>query len=186
MKILIGQTELEVLNCYAFRHGNGKLVLNLELLQEVMDATSLYNLIKNNTEDIVCTYDDGTQKIFSGFRYSTNLTMTSKTDDTGVIMQIYKAEVECVSEQEFQNGILKQQIAELNQSIAQQTEVINTQAETIHAQTQAINNQAMSITLMEDVMLEQLMAEDIMTDDDTAEETIVTKETLVMEESEVA
>ena len=172
MKILIGQTELEVLDCYTFRFKNGRLVLNLKLLQEVVEISVLRTLIDKNKEDIICTHNDGTKKLFSGFSYSASYTITNEENEDGTTTPVYKVEVECTSEQEFQNGLLKQKIAELNQSIAQQNEVINTQS-------QVINNQAMSITLMEDVMLEQLMAEDIVGMDDT-------EESIVAEESEVA
>ena len=151
MKILVGNKELEVLNCYAYRHTNGKLELNIKVLQSLITHDDFKKLLKENTDDVVCVNDDGRTQTFSGFHYSLKLTDTSENNGDGTFRDIYEATMECVSEAEFQNGILKQQIAELNKSVQNQNEVIN-------AQNEVINNQASNIALMEEVMLEQLMA----------------------------
>ena len=113
MKILIGSTELEVTSCSPLRHNNGKIELVVEIPAAGNNEADLRALFKNNTEDILKYADDGTAVVetLSGFRYSVNTAYNENKD----AFLIY---AEGVSEAEFQNGRLRQQIADQNKTIA--------------------------------------------------------------------
>ena len=109
MKILIGQTELEVNNCYSYRYQNGKVVLKIEVDQETIGHDELKALLKNNTEDIVRLADDGTvAETYSGFYFTVSILDKDN---------IYECEVECVS-------VAERKIADQNRIIAEQNATI--------------------------------------------------------------
>lgn len=135
MRITVGERELVVKNCYAYRYQNGKLVLKIEVNQSEIAHDELKTLIKDNTDDIICEKEDGTKEIFSGFRYT--LSILDK-DDT------YTVEVECISEAE-------RKIADLQHRVEEQAVVIQEQSETIEAQAGVIEE-------LNDTLLELIMA----------------------------
>ena len=118
MKILIGTTELEVINCYAYRYQNGKLVLKIELDQTVIAHDELKTLLKENTGDFVkiteksvVTEVEGSDPIttvtemketYSGFSYT--LSITDKEEK-------YFVELECISETERKLGDVQNELA---------------------------------------------------------------------------
>lgn len=114
MKIIINSTELAVLNCYAYRYQNGKLVLKIEISQTEIGHDNLKVLLKENTEGITVVRDDGTAETFSGFHYQVRITDMALEDGT----EIYACEIENVSENEYQIGILQQTLAVQNTVIA--------------------------------------------------------------------
>ena len=114
MKILVGTTELTVTNCYAYRYPNGKLVLKIETPQENISHDDLKTLLKNNTEDIILTRDDGKTETFTGFHYQVKI--ADEVNAEGV--EIHSCEVECQSENDFQIGILQRTVEEQKASQA--------------------------------------------------------------------
>ena len=108
MKLLIASTELTVTNCYAYRYPNGKLVLKIETPQENISHDDLKTLLKNNTEDITLTRDDGKTETFTGFHYQVKI--ADEVNAEGV--EIHSCEVECQSENDFQIGILQRTVEE--------------------------------------------------------------------------
>ena len=114
MKLLISSTELTVTNCYAYRYPNGKLVLKIETPQENISHDDLKTLLKNNTEDITLTRDDGKTETFTGFHYQVKI--ADEVNAEGV--EIHSCEVECQSENDFQIGILQRTVEEQKASQA--------------------------------------------------------------------
>lgn len=139
MKILVGATELEVNSCSPFRQNNGKIELKVNLPATGINEADLRALFKNNTEDILRYADDGITVVetLSGFRFTVNSAYDEKTDSITIF-------AEGVSEAEFQNGRLRQQIAELKATNAAQNETIEAQTE--------------EIIILNDTLLELLMA----------------------------
>lgn len=132
MKILIGTTELEVKECAPLRKPNGEVTLRITADKSRIGFDDFVTLLKENTADIQKLDDSGAViDIYSGFHYSVKMSYDSAKET-------YTAEVVCQSEAEFQNGILKKQIAEQNILIealqntieAQNTELLNTQLAT--------------------------------------------------------
>ena len=126
MKVLIGTQELLVRNHYAQRFPNGRLVLKMEIPEDEISYSDLKALIKGNTDDIVATNDDGTEHTYSGFGYTVQIT----DKDDGYLY----CELECVSEAEYQIGLLKAKVREqdtiiTNQAIAFQNKVQRLQEE---------------------------------------------------------
>ena len=114
MILLIASTELTVTNCYAYRYPNGKLVLKIETPQENIGHDDLKTLLKNNTEDITLTRDDGKTETFTGFHYQVKI--ADEVNAEGV--EIHSCEVECQSENDFQIGILQRTVEEQKSSQA--------------------------------------------------------------------
>lgn len=139
MKVLINLSELTVLNCYAYRYSNGKLVLRIEIPQSDISHDDLKTLLKENAGDIIAIKDDGTTETFTGFHYQVRIS----DSETPEGVEIHSCEIECVSENEFQIGILQR-------TVAQQNAVIESQNQTINAQ-------ASEIALLNDTLLEVLM-----------------------------
>lgn len=172
MKLFVGTRELIVTNCYPYRYNNGKLVLKMDVAQENIRQDELKALLKDNTDDIICIKENGKQEIYSGFYRTLSITDTEKEilDSNGEVIgthEIYFVEIECISEATFQNGRLRQKIADQNAIIANLEQRVTVQNE-------VINSQSESITLMEDVMLEQLMTvEDVVEGITTIEESEV-------------
>ena len=139
MKILVGSTELKVTSCSPFRHDNGKIELKVTVPATDNNEADLRALFKNNTEDILKYADDGITVVetLSGFRFTVNTAYSEKTDS----FTIY---AEGISEAEFQNGRLRQQIAELKATNTMQNETIKAQTE--------------KIVILNDTLLELLMA----------------------------
>lgn len=133
MKVLINSSELEVLNCYAYRYSSGKLVLRIEIPQADISHDNLKTLLKENTGDIVAVKDDGSTETFTGFHYQVRIA----DSETPEGVEIHSCEIECMSESEFQLGILQR---------------------TVETQKALIDEQANTITLLNDVMLESLMS----------------------------
>lgn len=133
MKVLINSTELTVLNCYAYRYSSGKLVLRMEIPQTDISHDDLKILLKENTGDIVASKDDGTTETFTGFHYQVRIS----DSETPEGVEVHSCEIECMSETEFQLGILQRTVASQNVLIAEQ---------------------ANTIALLNDVMLESLMS----------------------------
>lgn len=72
MKILIGTTQLDVINIFAERDiTNNKLYLKVDVAYSTIDYTVLKKLFKENTEDIKQMNEDGItiDNIYSGFIY---------------------------------------------------------------------------------------------------------------------
>lgn len=143
MKIVVMDTTLEVTSCRAHRYGNGKLVLEINIPDGVIGTDDCSVLLKSNTGDIQVLSDDDTVKeIHAGFRQSVRV---SKNDDGTVY-----AEVENVSEAEFQNGILRQKITTQDEEIAELNATVTSQNETMKAQKEELE-------LLNDTLLEVLM-----------------------------
>ena len=139
MKILVGGTELNVTSCEPFRHDNGKIEIKAVIPADGNNEADLRALFKNNTEDILKYADDGVTVIetLSGFRFTVDTAYKEKTNSFVIC-------AEGVSEAEFQNGILRQRIAEQNTVIASHNETIKAQKE--------------EIIILNDTLLELLMA----------------------------
>lgn len=105
MNLVIKNTNLVVSDCYPYRFNNGKLVLRFTVDKAEIGHDQLYDLIKDNTEDILCQREDGSVDVYSGFKYT--LTILTKEDT-------YEVEVECVSEVERKVGELQRVIADLS------------------------------------------------------------------------
>lgn len=126
MILKIKETTLNVLNAYAFRFQNGRLVLRVEVPQTEISHDALKELFKTNTEDITKTNDDGRVETFGGFVSAEDapviVKITDTTNENGV--EVYEVEAECVAESVFQNAILRAKIAEQEAVISAQNENI--------------------------------------------------------------
>lgn len=143
MTIKIGTTTLNVTECYAYRYQNGKLVLKITLPKTEIGHDDLYDLVKNNTGDVLLTNDDQSTETFSGYSY----TLTILTNDTE-----YQVEVECISETERKVGNLQTDlntaegtIISLQTLIAQQTAIVEAQAELLAAQSREIDDNLITL-----------------------------------------
>lgn len=143
MTVKIGTTTLNVTECYAFRYQNGKLVLKITLPKTEIDHDDLFDLVKNNEDDIILTNDDQSTEVFSGYSY----TLTILTNDTE-----YQVEVECISETERKVGNLQtdlntaeETIVSLQTLIAQQTAIVEAQAELLATQSREIDDNLITL-----------------------------------------
>lgn len=122
MKLKIGNTTLNVTEAYPYRYGNGKLVLKFTTPKTEIGHDALYDLIKDNTADIVLTKDDETTETFSGFRYT--LTILTTNDN-------YEVEVECTSEADRKIGDLKNEVNLQEITIAELREIVEMQIDVV-------------------------------------------------------
>lgn len=143
MTVKIGTTTINVTECYAYRYQNGKLVLKITLPKTEIGHDDLYDLVKNNTGDVLLTNDDQSTETFSGYSY----TLTILTNDTE-----YQVEVECISETERKVGNLQTDlntaegtIISLQTLIAQQTAIVEAQAELLAAQSREIDDNLITL-----------------------------------------
>lgn len=143
MTVKIGTTTINVTECYAYRYQNGKLVLKITLPKTEIGHDDLYDLVKNNTGDVLLTNDDQSSEVFSGYSY----TLTILTNDTE-----YQVEVECISETERKVGNLQTDlntaegtIISLQTLIAQQTAIVEAQAELLAARSREIDDNLITL-----------------------------------------
>lgn len=143
MTVKIGTTTINVTECYAYRYQNGKLVLKITLPKTEIGHDDLYDLVKNNTGDVLLTNDDQSTETFSGYSY----TLTILTNDTE-----YQVEVECISETERKVGNLQTDlntaegtIISLQTLIAQQTAIVEAQAELLADQSREIDDNLITL-----------------------------------------
>lgn len=143
MTVKIGTTTINVTECYAYRYQNGKLVLKITLPKTEIGHDDLYDLVKNNTGDVLLTNDDQSSEVFSGYSY----TLTILTNDTE-----YQVEVECISETERKVGNLQTDlntaegtIISLQTLIAQQTAIVEAQAELLADQSREIDDNLITL-----------------------------------------
>lgn len=143
MTVKIGTTTINVTECYAYRYQNGKLVLKITLPKTEIGHDDLYDLVKNNTGDVLLTNDDQSTETFSGYSY----TLTILTNDTE-----YQVEVECISETERKVGNLQTDlntaegtIISLQTLIAQQTAIVEAQAELLAARSREIDDNLITL-----------------------------------------
>lgn len=140
MKILVGETEIPVVNCYAYRYPTGRLVLNIDVIYDVISHDALRAIFVDNSSDIVLTKDDGKTETFTGFYHQVKVSdNVRETDGT----EIHSCEIECVSESEFQLGILQRKVQEQDATIAANNATIEKQNQEI---------QALNDTLLETIM----------------------------------
>ena len=155
MKIKVGTTELNVINCYPYRFPNGKLVLKIEVSQSEIGHDDLRAFLKANKEDIILIKEDDTTETFAGFYYQVRIADSELPDGT----EIHDCEIECVSENEYQIGILQRTVAE--------------QAKVIEAQNQVIANQNMvNNALQEEILTTQMAMCDLYESMTATEETL--------------
>ena len=163
MNILVGANTIEAVNCWVERYDTGKVVLKLHIRQDVIGHDELKNLLKNNTEDIILTKDDGSVEALSGFYYSIRV-----SDSVIDGEEIHDCEVECIGENEYQIGRLKNQIAEQNEVISNQMKII--------AEMQAVNAALNDEILTTQMELCELYESNKGTENETVAETAESEE----------
>lgn len=95
MEIKIGETILNVSDCYAYQHPSGKRELRITVPQSEIMYSDLKELLKSCDGEIAMTNDSGSVQIFSG--YKTTYTITDKHENGTEVFYIV---LECVGEAE--------------------------------------------------------------------------------------
>ena len=140
MNVLINGTTLNVNNAYTERDTvSGIITCTIVVPQSEMDYADLKALFKGNTGDIVCTKDDESTELFSGFAYSSildddangqyivKLTADEYTFQLGRNRQLEADKASLESTVTAKNS----EISTLNGAISEKETVITKQEETI-------------------------------------------------------
>lgn len=94
--IKIGDTILEVLNCYAYQYPSGKRELRITVPQTEIGYSDLRELLKSCDGEIAMTDGNGTVQTFVG--YKTTYTITDKAEEDGT--EVFYVVLDCVGEAE--------------------------------------------------------------------------------------
>lgn len=129
MKLLIGNTELNVTNAWV--EDSKRYVLIIVVPQTEITHDNLVSLLNGNTGDITKTNDDGTVETLTGFHYSALI-----ADYILDGMLCHKATVECTGEGAFQAGRALAQAAALakeNAELKQQVSALKNEGSILNA-----------------------------------------------------
>lgn len=132
MKILIGNIEIAISQCYPFEYANGKRELRITIPQSSIDYSTLKEALKNNTDDIILTKGDGTTQTFVG--YAKTFEITDKTEHDAITdtdVDVFYVVIQCVAEAERRALEAQQKATVLEDIVAEQSAVINAQAEQV-------------------------------------------------------
>ena len=138
MNILIGGTNLEIMECTPYQHPNGKRELRIKLPQENIGYYELIDVLDGDTSKIIVTKNDEATSTYSG--YETTYEVTSKEENE---VKIWYVVMFCVAEAERRASEAKEQTIALENIVARQNEIIEAQNE--------------EILLLNDTLLEMLM-----------------------------
>lgn len=122
MKISIDTKELNVTDCYAFQHPNGKRILRITLPQSEIEYVDLIGILDNISGTIILTKDNGDIHIFAGYKTTYELTNKIVND-----VKVFYIEIYCTEEAE-------RKAAEASAKAALLEEKLTTQAQTIAMQ----------------------------------------------------
>lgn len=124
MQITIGTSSLEVISAGARRLPSGKILVIIEVKQELISHDDLRAMFKGTTEDLVVLRDDGTKDTYGGCHYAIKV-----SDDVLDEVEIHRAEIECSSEADFQLGRMRGELTKQGTDIATQGTEIQEQKE---------------------------------------------------------
>lgn len=152
MQIIIKETTLEVISAGAKRLPSGKVLVIIEVKQELISHDDLRALFKDATEDLVVTRDDGTKETYGGCHYAIKVSDDTKkqiVDGVETEVEIHKAEIECNSEAEFQIGRMRGTVQAHAEAIVKQTEASKNIATAVSAHTETLKAQQNSVDGLE-------------------------------------
>lgn len=153
MKILIGNTELTVKDCFPYEYQNAKRELRITIPQSEIDYSTLKTVLnEENTGEIVLTKDDGTTQTFVG--YNVTYTITDKTEDGVAVFYVV---IQCVAEAERRALEAKAQAVALEKVVEDQAAVIKDMA----AMIENLNNQLLMVQLAAAELYEQSLPAEI-------------------------
>ena len=166
MRILIGNTELTVINCYPYEYQNGKRELKIWIPQSEIEYSALKTVLnEENTGEIVLTKDDGTTQTFVG--YNTTYEITDKTEQG---MAVFYVVIQCVAEAERRALEAQEKAKELERLVNNQATLINDQAAAIENLSQQLLVVQLAAAELYEKSLEAETTEEIK--EEPAEETI--------------
>ena len=122
MKLIIGNTNIEIISCTRMRDLQRGFYLNIEIAKENVTFDELANLFDNCTENIIVIDDEGNESVYNGFSLMNSVMLKDG---------IYHVEQCCVSEIEAQLSLAQNKIAEQNAIIEAQAAEIEAQAEVL-------------------------------------------------------
>ena len=158
MRVLIGGTELTVMNCYPHEYQSGKRELRIWIPQSEIEYSALKAVLnEENTGEIVLTKDDGTTQTLVG--YNTTYEITDKTE-SGVA--VFYVVIQCVAEAERRALEAKAEAAALEKTVADQAALIDDMA----AMLENLNTQLLMVQLAAAELYEQNLPAETPEDED--------------------
>lgn len=148
MNVLVNGITLNVTNAYAERDTvSGIITCNVIVPQSEMDYADVKALFKGNTEDIVCTKDDESTELFSGFVFASIL------DDDANGQYIVKLTADEYAFQLGRNRQLEADKANLEGTVASKDMEISNLNVTVSEKENTIAEREKTIAEKEDVIL---------------------------------
>ena len=130
MNLTVGTTTVAITSCTRRRDVQRGFYLDIKIPRESVAYDELEALLKDTSESITITEDDGSETIYNGFKLLNSVMVKDG---------VYHVEQCCVSEIEAQLSLAQNKIAEQNAVIAAQNETIAAQAEEIEFQAEALD-----------------------------------------------